>query len=391
MLLTDRFLALQDVLAAHAEVWRPRPFCVESPDWVFRHPALAQAVLALDETDLARRQADEAGTLAWVATYLPPLAALGPLAVVEACERHPLPACDAHFDWAIPGRKRDQIEAFAAAVGPSDGPVLEWCAGKGHLGRRLATAGAVTVTSLEIDPVLSAESRRLAQRSGRTQHSVCLDALSAAGQAQVAGRHVVALHACGELHRSLVRRAGQGGATAFSIAPCCYDRGVGERYQPLAAAATLALDAGDLRLALAETVTASGRERRQQAQGRAFKLGFIALRQALEGTGYRAFRPVPAAWGRLDFEGFCRHLAAREAVTLPAVVHWDEWLATGWRRQAQVARYELVRHVFRRALELWLVGDLALGLASAGYRVRLGQFCERTLTPRNLLLQATQR
>lgn len=390
MELNDRFLTLQALLADHADVWRPRPFCVDTPAWAARFGALQAAALALDDGQLAGLQADEAASVAWVSAHLPALAALPVLTAVTACEARPLPPCDAHFDWGIPGRKREQIEAFAAAVGPLDTPVLEWCAGKGHLGRRLAMHGAATLTSLEIDPVLCAESVRLAARARRVQHSVCADALSEAGQARVAGQHVVALHACGELHRSLVRGAARGGALGFSIAPCCYDRGVGERYRALSAAATLELDAGDLRLALTETVTATGRERRQLAQKAAYKLGFVALRQALEGTRYRSFRPVPAAWLRMDFEGFCRQLAAREAVLLPGTVRWDDWLAAGWARQAQVARYELVRHVFRRALELWLVGDLALGLEAAGYRVRLGQFCDRGLTPRNLLLQAAR-
>lgn len=389
--LADRFLTLQALLEDHADVWRPRPFCSDTPAWAARFGALHAAVLALDDGELARLQADDAASLAWVSAHLPALAALPMLTAVAICEAHPLPTCDAHFDWGIPGRKRDQIEAFAAAVGPLDAPVLEWCAGKGHLGRRLAMHGTAALTSLEIDPALCAESVRLAARARRVQRSVCADALSEAGQARVAGHHVVALHACGELHRSLVRRAAQGGAAGFSIAPCCYDRGVVGHYRPMSTAARLVLDAGDLRLALTETVTATGRERRQQAQNRAYKLGFIALRQALEGTPYRPFRSVPAAWGRMDFEGFCRQLAAREAVALPAMVRWDDWLAVGWARQAQVARHELVRHVFRRALELWLVGDLALGLEAAGYRVRLGQFCARTLTPRNLLVQAARR
>jgi hypothetical protein len=40
--------------------------------------------------------------------------------------------------WEIPGRKQQQIEAFAAAARPAAMPVLDWCGGKGHLGRLLA-------------------------------------------------------------------------------------------------------------------------------------------------------------------------------------------------------------------------------------------------------------
>ena len=51
-------------------------------------------------------------------------------------------------------------------------------------------------------------------------------------------------------------------------------------------------------------------------------------------------------------------------------------------------RLSVVRHAFRRALEVWLVLDLAVHLESRGYRVDVGQFCERALTPRNLLISA---
>ena len=55
-----------------------------------------------------------------------------------------------------------------------------------------------------------------------------------------------------------------------------------------------------------------------------------------------------------------------------------------------MAGLELVRHLFRRPLELWLVLDYAVFLEEQGYRVRLGTFCDRQLTPRNLMLDAVR-
>ena len=48
----------------------------------------------------------------------------------------------------------------------------------------------------------------------------------------------------------------------------------------------------------------------------------------------------------------------------------------------------IVRHAFRRPLEVWLALDLAVRLENDGYSVSLGRFCERRLTPRNLLISA---
>jgi hypothetical protein len=83
----------------------------------------------------------------------------------------------------------------------------------------------------------------------------------------------------------------------------------------------------------------------------------------------------------------CRH----HQMTPPT--HFDEnlWLQRGQLRWRQVQRLQILRHLFRRALELWLVLDRALYLQEHGYHIELFQFCSRQLTPRNLLLQATRR
>ncbi|MCW5581721.1 MAG: methyltransferase, partial [Luteimonas sp.] len=285
---------------------------------------------------------------------------------------------------------------FAARGTRPAAPLLEWCAGKGHLGRRLAQADGVAVTSLEIDPALCAAGAALAARADIRQTMLCADALAGDAQAHLRGREVVALHACGELHRTLVRSASRSGAAGYRIAPCCYHLGAGDAYRPLSAGATLALNTDTLRLAVTETVTAPQHVRRRLARDQAWKLGFVALRDAVEGgndgapPAPRSFRPVPAAWLTGDFAGFCGALAQREGVVLPEVTQgqWAYWQAQGERRRLEVRRHELVRHAFRRALEAWLVLDLALGLEERSFDVEAGTFCERRLTPRNLLVLA---
>jgi hypothetical protein len=51
-------------------------------------------------------------------------------------------------------------------------------------------------------------------------------------------------------------------------------------------------------------------------------------------------------------------------------------------------RLSLVQQIFQRPLEMWLVYDRALFLQQHGYYVDLFTFCERRVTPRNLLIQA---
>jgi len=384
----ERLMELQAVLEAHQALWRASPFRIRRPQWCEQHPALAEAVLGLDEATLETFIADAAACHAWLAPRLPIAGALGRLTDLPPLPARALPPTDRRFDWTIPGRKREQIEAFAAHTPAAPAPLLEWCAGKGHLGRRLALADGVPVRSLEIDPVLCGDAAQLAARAGVAQTVVCADALDERSHDCVQDHAVVALHACGELHRSLVRRAAQAGAHGYRIAPCCYHLGVADAYRPLSRDASLALDADDLRLAVTETVTAPRHVRRRLARDQAWKLGFIALRNELEGEAARSFRPVPSRWLSGDFAGFCRALAGREGVRLPDAVDWAHWLAVGQRRRDEVRRLELVRHAFRRALELWLVMDLAVGLEEAGFAVQAGSFCDRVLTPRNLMVLA---
>ena len=72
-------------------------------------------------------------------------------------------------------------------------------------------------------------------------------------------------------------------------------------------------------------------------------------------------------------------------MTQPQIASFER---AGAARLPVVARMELVRHLFRRPLELWLVLDRALFLQEQGYRVELSEFCPRHLTPRNILIHA---
>jgi hypothetical protein len=308
---------------------------------------------------------------------------------VPPCPTHPLPSTADRLGWGIPGRKRAQIEAYAAALGRPVAPVVEWCAGKGHLGRLLAATWKIPVISLEIDPALCAAGRDLAQyhRLDAEQGFVRADALNPASARHLSGRHALALHACGDLHRSLVTAAVEQACPALDVAPCCYYRTVDTTYRPLSGGG-LQLTHDDLRLAVTDTVTASPRLRRTSRTAMAWKLAFQAMAREVTGKPYHPLKPVPEAWLAAGFEAWLRRLAAREGLPLPAHPDWRRLEAEGWRQAVRVRRLELVRLAFRRAVELWLVTDMAVHLEAHGYHVGLGTFCAPSLTPRNLLLSA---
>lgn len=382
-------LRLDELLAAHTGLWRPQPFREARPAWCGHLPALARELLALDDGGVVALEQDSVALGRLLARHVPAVAELEVLTQLPRCVAVSPLAATAHVQWGIPGRKWAQIEAFAHALGEARGPILEWCGGKGHLGRLLALRHGVTVGTLERDAVLCTDGAWLAGRAGVAQEFIVADAFSAPADALLPGRHVVALHACGDLHRSLVRRGIAAGAAALDIAPCCYYHLADQLYRPWSAGAQLELTREDLRLAVTETVTAPPRETRKRELEREWKLGFDRLRREVSGVDrYVSFKPTPKQWLSLGFRGFCEALAARQGLALPAHVAWGRLEDEGRTRLGEVKRLSLLRHAFRRPLEVWLVLDLAAYLTEHGYRVEVGTFCPRAVTPRNILLSA---
>jgi len=202
----------------------------------------------------------------------------------------------------------------------------------------------------------------------------------------------IALHACGDLHVRLLQLTVARECRQLALSPCCYNRIQAPTYQALSQLArdsALRLSRDDLGLPLSETVTAGARERRDRDQSMAWRLGFDELQRRLRGVD--AYLPTPSlstAWLRKPFADYCRHLATLKGLNAPGEQDWAALEQLGWQRLAEVRNLELVRALFRRPLEIWLLLDRALFLEEAGYRVRLGTFCSSDLTPRNLLLLA---
>jgi len=380
--------ALDRVLSECRPLWHAQPFREIRPDWCRRWPALTDELLALDDGAQARLADDGEAAAALVACHVPEVAVLPELADVAAGRKGSFADPDRFRDRDIPGRKQAQRTAFVAAVHGPGLPVVDWCGGKGHLGRLLASHWKVPVTTLDIDPVLCADGEVLAARAGVAQDFVVVD-VTLPGAPLDRGRHAVALHACGNLHRALVTRAAPSGLAALDVAPCCYHLGIEGNYRTLSGNLRTVVTGDDARMAVTEAVTAAPRRVRQRDREMAWKLGFAAWRRLQDGSRqYRSFRPVPAAWSRGSFGEFMRLMAQREQLALPAARGMDELERLGWQRQREVMRLSIVRHAFRRPLEVWLALDLAVRLENDGYAVDLGRFCERPLTPRNLLISA---
>jgi len=387
--LLARFLALDAFLSEHQGLWRPRPFTHLQLPWEAQHPALAQW---LRRRSLA--QAESSHNLPTELQAPAPFPQWAQLAAqLSAVDKLPsgvLHAPLSRLNVDVPGRKWQQIEAFGSALQFAERPThwLDWCAGKGHLGRRLLQPGQ-HLTCLEYDPALIAAGQALSAHHHLPATHRWQDVMA---DVAINPEHTpVALHACGDLHVRLLQLASAAGCKHLAVAPCCYNRIASEQYQALSAAArasALRLSREDLGLPLSETVTAGARVRLQRDTSMARRLGFDQLQRQLRGRDeYLPTPSLPSEWLHRSFADYCQHLATLKGLSTGA----QDWAALeqhGWQRLANVRNLELVRGLFRRPLEVWLVLDRALFLQENGYKAQVGRFCETALTPRNLMVLA---
>lgn len=384
-----RFAALDAFLIEHQGLWKPRPFMHRQLAWETRHPDLAEWLRQRSLAD-AEASHNHPHDLAAPAPF-PQLAEQAlQLSTVDKLPTQPLHPARQRLNVDVPGRKWEQIEAFGVALPFAQTPRhwLDWCAGKGHLGRRLLQTGQ-TLTCLEYDPALIAAGQALSEHHGLPVTHRLQDVMA---DVAIGPEHTpVALHACGDLHVRLLHLASAAGCKQLALAPCCYNRINADTYQPLSTAgraSRLQLSIDDLGLPLSETVTAGKRVRLQRDTSMARRLGFDHLQRELRGhDDYLPTPSLPASWLDKPFADYCRELASRKGLST-GEQDWMALEAYGWRRLAEVRNLELVRGLFRRPLEVWLVLDRALFLRENGYTVEVGSFCEPTLTPRNLMVLA---
>ena len=391
--LLARFEALDRFLLDHQHLWRPRPFTALNVPWEAQHPELAQWLRqrSLQDAEVSHNQPQHLPAPA----PFPELAATSlALSAVNRLPTQAIAPAAQRLQVDVPGRKWQQIEAFAQSLTFKQKPThwLDWCAGKGHLGRRLMSAGE-QLTCLEYDPALIESGQQLSQRHHLPAHHIQQDVLAPEAALQLTARMTpVALHACGDLHVRLLQLASAAGCAQLAVSPCCYNRIGGSHYQALstvAKASGLQLSLDDLGLPMSETVTAGTRVRRQRDESMARRLGFdLWQRQHRRCDEYLSTPSLPGTWLNKPFAEYCADLAALKNLSTSGDEDWPALQAAGWERLAQVRNLELVRGLFRRPLEVWLVLDRALYLEENGYEVQVGEFCDSHLTPRNLMLLA---
>ena len=385
------FEQLSLMLLQYCAFWQVSPFRCQQLPW--QNNVLLQRLNDIDDATLQQIDGNTVLQQQYFADVLPQLFAL-PEWVNKAGTKD-ITALPFWLENGIAGRKLQQIDALCQFWPQTQLPVLEWCAGKGHLGRILAHRHGVAVTSVEWQAALCQAGTALAEKFRLPQRFVCADVLKDTASTPLqASQHVVALHACGQLHISLLQQAVTAGCQQLQLVPCCYHLIPDQRYQPLSELAEqhdLKLSQDDLKLIVQGQVTGGERIEKLRATEVLWRLAYDEIRRDLTGdTAYRPLSSVSKQCFTQDFQSFALWAAAQHQLTLPSALAEEEYMQRARVRLKVVQRIELVRHLFRRPLELWLALDKALFLQQHGYEVTLTTFCDYQITPRNLLLQASR-
>ncbi|WP_299131668.1 methyltransferase [uncultured Vibrio sp.] len=297
----------------------------------------------------------------------------------------------------VPGRKLQQIVSMGeASLEHHHGKEwLEWCSGKGFLGRILSQQSKQKVTSFEWQQSLCESGQKIADTQRLEMTFVQGDAFSeSADEVFNSNQHAVALHACGDLHVELVKKSVSHGLPAVTISPCCYHLIRDESYQPMssgAKASALTLSKSDLRIPLQETVTGGERVKRHRQLEMSYRLGFSQLlKSELNIDEYIPVPSIKKSELSEGFESFCQWASEVKEITLGSDIDFESYFAQGEKLFWEMEKLSLVQQVFRRPLEIWLALDRALYLQEQGYEASIEEFCERSVTPRNLLIHGVK-
>ncbi|MBE0364361.1 hypothetical protein PULV_a2684 [Pseudoalteromonas ulvae UL12] len=382
------FFALDQLLSRTQCYWQLVAFDHSHIPW----PELVSPLQALSDDDVAELDSCPHKLQQWLAQYIPDVAQLAPLEILPSLDNQNV-AWPFWLESGIKGRKIAQLKSFVSAVDEQHLPVLEWCAGKGHLGRMLSYSGAPRVQSVELQSHLCEQGKHLAQKYQLNIQFDQLDVLSKRASHFVEQQqHGVALHACGALHQQLMQLGVEKQTQKLTLSPCCYHLIEQDYYTAMSERAkqsALQLQKSDLKLALQETVTAADRITQLRQTEVEWRLAFDSMQQIVcDRDTYLSVPSVSKSMFNGTFSDFCFWAADKKGITLPDDIDFDAYLIKGKQRKQVTDRIELIRHAFRRAIELWLVLDRVLFLQQHGYQVTLSEFCAKTITPRNVLIQA---
>jgi hypothetical protein len=397
------FNAIDELLELYQLLWRYQPFIQPDCPWRLKYPSLHIALLQLSKEQVNIFEKDIPIFIDWLAEFVPDLSkaiiALNSVALIEPAQtladEQP---CDKFTHVGVPGRKWQQIKAFIEQLTKPQSDIIDWCSGKGYLATALHDWAGKKVTCLELNESLCRAGQKNALAKRTNVEFIQADLLKTIPpQCQEPTLLHTGLHACGDLHISFLHQTAGNLTTQIALSPCCYHKIKSDFYVPLSITAKstkLKLNRLDLHLATEEVVTGGQRVVRQRHTERLWRLAFNSLyQQHYESEQYLALPSCPKSLMAKSFYDFC--IWAREKKSLHKITDesiqikkTDQHLIKAKTRLLQVSQLELVRKVFNKPFEHWLILDRALFLCEHDYLVTLREFCPKAVTPRNILISA---
>lgn len=399
------FESLTDLLRDFRAVWTESPFLLDQLSWCERSPELHRDLLNLSDEKLEELN-DEQGLLAYLTSFIPALAEVRELRIEHLETTDWEPSKKATF--GVPGRKQAQISGFVSALKASLGDerpdgIVDWCSGQGYLARQLYYALDCPVHCLEYDTKLcqkGAENHEkldpgLAHRvTFRVQDVLCR---LHSRPFKESALHT-ALHACGDLHLSMLRQGVEKQIEMIACSPCCYHLIDDQVYKGLSGAAKdaqLSPTKNHLRLATAELSTASTAERSLRQRELLWRIAFdLRFREV---SGVDRYRPTPSVKKSLlkrrfqDYAVWMTHrIQGPPELSTFSQTKESELLELAMKKLQRVKRLEKAQLGFRKALELWLLLDRVLYLEENGYQARLLEFCDKQDSGRNVMIVASR-
>jgi len=391
-LFNKTFQQLDNYLDLLSCYWQFEAFHLRDYPWSDINPALSEFLDNLSEQELALYQDSPETLYALLSPLIKPLRPLSDsLFIIQSLE---YAEADIPF-WlttGIKGRKWSQISAFAGQVNDQY-PIVEWCAGKGHLGRLISWQNNLDVTSIEWQKKLCDLGQAEATKMQVQQKFKQADVLKGEADNCIEKNcHAVALHACGDLHLRLIKLAKQRKPAQLTISPCCYHLTEQSVYLPCSLqgkVSPLRITKQLLKLAVSKQVTTGKRQSRLSEKEVLWRLAFDELQKcSLATEDYCPLPSFPKALLSGEFSEFVAWAMDKKSLAFNLPKQLQAFLDLAQKRLNKVRRMELISQFFVRPLELWLVYDRVLALQESGYKVKLSSFCDEQVTPRNLLIQA---
>lgn len=300
----------------------------------------------------------------------------------------------------IRARKREQLDALLGALEPlveSADRIVDVGAGSGHLSRLAAELFARRTWALDRDGERLQRGRQRSEQRARrigelNVQFVEIDAVQRTLDLRV-NDLAIGLHACGELGDRLVQTASNAGC-GLALISCCLQRTSRTLRSPVSrAGAGLTIERTVLGLT---NLTSRGQGvEASLAANLAARETRLALRYLLRQRGLRIgageeMRGINRRRAHAGFDELARFALARRGLSAPTPAELATHALRARRDYTVMRRLALPRNMLARVVELAVVLDRAALLEERGHYVRLGQFVEQRVTPRNTVLFASR-